>query len=74
MSVTYFVLVGENCADAKLILDCIDAMITKRHKQVTFQRVLAFIKRLATLSLQMMPNGILGYGCAMRNIMKVNLI
>ncbi|XP_022110470.1 nucleolar complex protein 3 homolog isoform X2 [Acanthaster planci] len=61
---------GESCADAKLILDCIDAMIIKRHKQVTFQRVLAFLKRLATLSLQMMPNGILGYGCAVRDIMK----
>ncbi|XP_038070833.1 nucleolar complex protein 3 homolog [Patiria miniata] len=61
---------GDSSADARLILDCIDAMITKRHKQVTFQRVLAFLKRLATLALQMMPNGILGYGCAIRNIMK----
>ncbi|XP_071792862.1 nucleolar complex protein 3 homolog isoform X1 [Asterias amurensis] len=61
---------GESCGDAKLILDCLEAMITKRHKQVTFHRVLAFLKRVTTLSLQMLPNGTLGYCCAIRNIMK----
>ncbi|KAL8621272.1 hypothetical protein ACOMHN_008097 [Nucella lapillus] len=41
--------------DAASILDTVDAAIIRRKKQVTQQRVLAFVKRLSTMSLHQLP-------------------
>ncbi|TNN04234.1 nucleolar complex protein 3 homolog [Takifugu flavidus] len=42
--------------DVIIVLQCLDAMLTRRRKQVTLQRVMAFIKRLSVLSLHTLPN------------------
>lgn len=44
-----------------VVLQCLDAMINKRRKQVSQQRVLAFMKRLMTLSLQQNPEGAVAF-------------
>ncbi|MGH0119710.1 UNVERIFIED_CONTAM: hypothetical protein FKN15_058663 [Acipenser sinensis] len=46
--------------DMIIVLQCLDVMLTKRRKQVSVQRALAFIKRLTTLSLQVLPNSTIG--------------
>ncbi|XP_004680664.1 PREDICTED: nucleolar complex protein 3 homolog [Condylura cristata] len=42
------------------VLQCLDVMLTKRRKQVSQQRALAFIKRLCTLALHVLPNSSIG--------------
>lgn len=49
-----------------VVLDCLDVMISKRRKQVSQQRILAFIKRLTTLSLQQNSGGAVAYLSAVR--------
>uniref|UniRef100_A0A668TEN6 Nucleolar complex protein 3 homolog n=1 Tax=Oreochromis aureus TaxID=47969 RepID=A0A668TEN6_OREAU len=46
--------------DAIIVLRCLDAMLTRRRKQVTLQRAMAFVKRLSTISLHVMPNASVG--------------
>ncbi|KAK5850357.1 hypothetical protein PBY51_001245 [Eleginops maclovinus] len=43
--------------DIIIVLRCVDAMLTRRRKQVSLQRAMAFIKRLSTLSLTLLPSG-----------------
>ncbi|XP_014661540.1 PREDICTED: nucleolar complex protein 3 homolog [Priapulus caudatus] len=47
---------GTTSNDAPLALKCMEMMIIKRRKQVSFHRVVAFIKRLCILSLQLEHN------------------
>lgn len=51
---------GKNHSDAESILTTIENVLIKRRKHITFQRHLAFLKRLIMLSLQMMHNSSLG--------------
>ncbi|XP_015201856.2 nucleolar complex protein 3 homolog [Lepisosteus oculatus] len=51
---------GVSNDDMVIVLQCLDIMLTKRRKQVTLQRALAFIKRLTTLSLHVLPNSTIG--------------
>jgi len=53
---------------AAVVLQCLDVMINKRRKQVSQQRILAFIKRLTTLSLQQNPEGAVAYLAAVRQL------
>ncbi|XP_076438020.1 nucleolar complex protein 3 homolog [Babylonia areolata] len=46
---------GSSPDDAAIILDTVDAAIIRRKKQVTQQRVLAFIKRLSAMCLHQLP-------------------
>lgn len=46
--------------DIAIVLRCLDAMLTRRRKQVTPQRAMAFVKRLSTLSLHVLPNAGVG--------------
>ncbi|KAJ8025806.1 Nucleolar complex protein 3-like [Holothuria leucospilota] len=62
---------GKSSKDAAIILECMDAMVFKRHKQITTQRVLAYIKRMGTLSLQSLPNACLAFLCTMRAMLKL---
>uniref|UniRef100_A0A8C5A2W0 Nucleolar complex protein 3 homolog n=1 Tax=Gadus morhua TaxID=8049 RepID=A0A8C5A2W0_GADMO len=46
--------------DIIIVLQCLDVMLTKRRKQVTLQRAMAFVKRLCTLSMHVLPNASIG--------------
>lgn len=52
--------------DILIVLRCLDAMLTRRKKQVTLQRAMAFVKRLSTLSLHVLPNASVGVLAATR--------
>lgn len=52
--------------DIVIVLHCLDAMLTRRRKQVTLQRAMAFVKRLSTLSLHVLPNASVGILAANR--------
>ncbi|KAK2820750.1 hypothetical protein Q5P01_023709 [Channa striata] len=55
--------------DINIVLRCLDAMLTRRKKQVTLQRAMAFIKRLSMLSLHVLPNASVGILSANRATM-----
>nr|XP_040033167.1 nucleolar complex protein 3 homolog [Gasterosteus aculeatus aculeatus] len=46
--------------DIIIVLRCLDAMLTRRRKQVSLQRAMAFVKRLGVLSLHVLPNASVG--------------
>ncbi|XP_018418175.1 PREDICTED: nucleolar complex protein 3 homolog [Nanorana parkeri] len=46
--------------DTLIALQCLELMLTKRRKQVSHQRALAFVKRLSTLALHVLPNSSIG--------------
>lgn len=48
-------------------------MLTRRKKQVTLQRAMAFIKRLGTLSLHVLPNASVGLLAASRAAVHVSV-
>lgn len=56
----------------EIVLHCLDVMLTKRRKQVSHQRALAFIKRLCTLALQVLPNSSIGLLATIRILMHVS--
>lgn len=60
---------GASNEDIRIVLQCLDVMLTKRRKQVTLQRALAFVKRLSTLSLHALPNATVGLLASNRSIM-----
>ncbi|XP_078609664.1 nucleolar complex protein 3 homolog [Branchiostoma floridae x Branchiostoma japonicum] len=62
---------GQDTDDTANALECIDIMLNKRRKQVSMQRAFAFLKRLCTLSLQLLPNSTLGTLAASRDFLKV---
>ncbi|CAN0552503.1 unnamed protein product [Rangifer tarandus platyrhynchus] len=51
---------GATNEGVETVLQCLDVMLTKRRKQVSQQRALAFIKRLCTLALHVLPNSSIG--------------
>ncbi|XP_069467440.1 nucleolar complex protein 3 homolog [Ambystoma mexicanum] len=51
---------GSTNDDVLIVLLCLDVMLTRRRKQVSQQRALAFIKRLSTLALHVLPNSSIG--------------
>ncbi|KAB1271426.1 Nucleolar complex protein 3-like protein [Camelus dromedarius] len=51
---------GATNEGVEIVLQCLDVMLTKRRKQVSQQRALAFIKRLCTLALHVLPNSSIG--------------
>ncbi|XP_037318988.2 nucleolar complex protein 3 homolog [Pungitius pungitius] len=46
--------------DIIIVLRCLDAMLTRRRKQVSLPRAMAFVKRLSVLSLHVLPNASVG--------------
>ncbi|XP_019115353.1 nucleolar complex protein 3 homolog isoform X1 [Larimichthys crocea] len=60
---------GMHNDDILIVLRCLDAMLTRRKKQVTLQRAMAFVKRLSTLSLHVLPNATVGLLAANRSTM-----
>ncbi|XP_067286431.1 nucleolar complex protein 3 homolog [Pseudorasbora parva] len=55
--------------DTAIVLQCLDVMLTKRRKQVTLQRAQAFMKRLSTLGLHVLPDSCVGILAANRTLM-----
>ncbi|XP_053548291.1 nucleolar complex protein 3 homolog [Bombina bombina] len=62
---------GHTNDDTAIALQCLDVMLTKRRKQVSHQRALAFVKRLSTLALHVLPNSAIGILSANRGVMQV---
>ncbi|XP_046554232.1 nucleolar complex protein 3 homolog [Haliotis rubra] len=61
---------GSSSDDIPIILDCLDVMISRRRKQVSQQRILSYMKRLSTLTLQQMPHSVLGLLSAIRGLIQ----
>uniref|UniRef100_A0A672JB15 Nucleolar complex protein 3 homolog n=1 Tax=Salarias fasciatus TaxID=181472 RepID=A0A672JB15_SALFA len=57
---------GASNDDVIIVLRCLDTMLTRRKKQVTLQRAMAFVKRLSTLSLHLLPDASVGILAATR--------
>lgn len=55
--------------DTAIVLQCLDVMLTKRRKQVTLQRTQAFVKRLSTLALHVLPDSAVGILAANRTLL-----
>lgn len=65
-------VVGATNEGVEIVLQCLDVMLTKRRKQVSQQRALAFIKRLCTLALHVLPNSSIGILATNRILMHVS--
>uniref|UniRef100_A0A8C0GZ80 Nucleolar complex protein 3 homolog n=1 Tax=Chelonoidis abingdonii TaxID=106734 RepID=A0A8C0GZ80_CHEAB len=61
---------GATNDDMVIVLQCLDVMLTKRRKKVSQQRALAFIKRLSTLALHVLPNSSVGILATNRILMQ----
>ncbi|NXY91213.1 NOC3L protein, partial [Alcedo cyanopectus] len=61
---------GRTNDDMGIVLQCLDTMFAKRRKQVSQQRVLAFLKRLSTLALHVLPNSSVGILATNRVLMQ----
>ncbi|GFS03169.1 nucleolar complex protein 3 homolog [Elysia marginata] len=57
---------GQSSEMTPIVLECLHTMIHKRRKQMSQQRILAFIKRLCTLSLQQTPESAISFLAAIR--------
>ena len=65
---------GQSASDLPIALQCLDALIGKRRRQVPTSRVFAFVKRLSTLALQMDCHGSLALLALINNILSVSQI
>ncbi|KAM4704450.1 nucleolar complex protein 3 homolog [Rhinophrynus dorsalis] len=61
---------GATNDDTLIALQCLEIMLTKRRRQVSQQRALAFIKRLSTLALHVLPNSCIGILSTNRGLMQ----
>ncbi|XP_059618244.1 nucleolar complex protein 3 homolog [Phlebotomus argentipes] len=62
---------GKNHTDFLVILKTLTEVLVKRRKDVTYQRLLAFTKRIMTASLQLLHNGSLGCICVAKNMLQL---
>ncbi len=65
-----FCLTGSARDDLLLAVECMDKLIRKR-RQISLQRVLAFVKRLSTICLQLLPGACLAVMATVRAFMQV---
>ncbi|KAG1675629.1 Nucleolar complex protein 3 [Nymphon striatum] len=63
---------GMSSDDVKLLLECINMMIIQRRKKVSFQRILAFMKRLSTICLQLHHNAVLACLSYVRSLLLIH--
>lgn len=63
---------GKNHGDIESILTTLENVLIKRRKSITHLRYLAFLKRLMTLSIQVLHNGSLGCLGIVKNAMQLN--
>jgi len=64
-------LVGKTHPYMEILLPVMEVMLIRRRKKISQQRLLAFTKRLATLSLQLLHNGTLGCLGNIRSVLQV---
>ena len=64
---------GKTSEDVVIAIESLHMMVSKRKKQVTSQRVLAFIKRLCGLALQLPAHGALSVLATVRSFIHVSL-
>lgn len=62
---------GVNHSDLPVIIKTTDFVLLKRRKHLSLQRLLAFTKRLISLSLQVLPNGTLALLSLIKDILQV---
>ncbi|XP_041785831.1 nucleolar complex protein 3 homolog isoform X2 [Anopheles merus] len=67
-----YVHAGKNHDDMQTIIKTLDVILFKRRRNVTYHRYVSFVKRLATLCLQVLPNGCLGLISLIRSCMHMN--
>lgn len=58
---------GSSSEDMPLVIDCVHCMMNRRKRLISQQRILSYMKRLATLSLQQLPNGTVAFLALIRN-------
>lgn len=63
---------GKTHDNFQIVIKTLTLALIKRRKKVTHQRLLGFAKRLATLSLQLLPNGSLASLAIVRNLMQLS--
>lgn len=63
---------GKSHADMLILVRAVEAMLIKRRKKVSQQRILAFTKRLATLALQVLHNGSLSCLGHIKSVLQVS--
>lgn len=62
---------GKCADDVPVVLDCLEAAIIRRKRQVTQQRVLAFIKRMAGMCLPQLPEAAAAYLAIARSAVSI---
>ncbi|XP_061511561.1 nucleolar complex protein 3 homolog isoform X1 [Anopheles gambiae] len=67
-----YVNAGKNHDDMQTIIKTLDVILFKRRRNVTYHRYVSFVKRLASLCLQVLPNGCLGLISLIRSCMHMN--
>ncbi|XP_070493392.1 nucleolar complex protein 3 [Chironomus tepperi] len=63
---------GRNHEDIESVIETLENILIKRRKNITHLRYIAFLKRLMTLSLQILHNGALGCLAMIKNAMQLN--
>lgn len=63
---------GKNHEDAESILMTVENVLIKRRKHITFQRHLAFLKRMMILTLQLLHNGSMGCLSVIKTSLQLN--
>ena len=63
---------GKNHGDIESIVTTLENVLIRRRKSITRLRYLAFLKRLMTLSVQVLHNGSLGCMAIVKNAMQLN--
>lgn len=62
---------GKNHSDLLIIIRTLVEVLLKRRKNITHHRLLAFIKRIVILSLQVLPHGSLACLSIVKNVMQL---
>ncbi|XP_060536038.1 nucleolar complex protein 3 homolog isoform X1 [Cylas formicarius] len=63
---------GRNHENCEVILNTLVNALIKRRKKITSKRTISFVKRLMTLSLQLLHNGSLSCLCLVKTLMQLN--
>lgn len=67
----FIINAGKNYNDFLIILRTLNDVLIKRRKHITQYRLLAFIKRILILCLQLLHNGTLSSLCIVKNVMQL---
>ena len=71
--ITVSLLVGSTSSDVLLAVDCLDKLL-RNHRQVSTQRVLGYVKRLSTITMQLLPGAALAVLGTIRKFIQVGFV